>query len=311
MLRDFTFVLQIPKIAEVCRLYNKRVAVRRKCVGAGVTDPLQTRAAYWDDAATKYDRNFTGTLIGQTRRRSVWRDLESAFHAGQRVLELNCGTGIDAIHLAARGIQVLACDISAGMIQIARQDAARSGCADLLDFRVLPTEALHTLKSESPFDGAFSNFSGLNCVEDLSAVARNLARLLKPGAPLLTCVIGHFVPWEMVWFLAHGKPAKAFERALDNGALFDAGDLKIQRPSVREIARIFAPDFELRSWRAVGIAVPPSYMEPWARRFPKAIKLLARIDDWIDHRPLFRNLGDCILIEFSRTRTDCRGSKAP
>ena len=269
-------------------------------MGTTVIDQLQSRAAYWDDAAAKYDRNFTGTLIGQTRRHSVWRDLEGAFRPGQRVLELNCGTGIDAIHLAARGIQVLACDISPRMIQIARQEAAVSGRAALLDFRVLPTEKLHTLQLESPFDGAFSNFSGLNCVEDLSAVARNLARLLKSGAPLLTCVIGHFVPWEIVWFLAHGKPSKAFARALDNGALFDAGELKIQRPSVREMARIFAPDFVLRRSRGVGIAVPPSYMEPWARRFPKVTKLLARVDDWIDRRPLFRNLGDCILLEFSR-----------
>jgi ubiquinone/menaquinone biosynthesis C-methylase UbiE len=273
-------------------------------VGPRGIDQLQTRATYWDDAAAKYDRNFTGTLVGQTRRHSVWRDLERAFRPGQRVLELNCGTGIDAIHLAALGIQVLACDISPGMIEIARRDAVASGRAERLEFRVLPTEALHTLELESPFDGAFSNFSGLNCVEDLSAVARNLARLLKPGAPLLTCVIGHFVPWEIVWFLAHGKPAKAFARALDNGGLSDAGDLKIQRPSVREMARIFAPEFELRGSRGVGIAVPPSYMEPWARRFPRVTKLLARIDGWIDRRPLFRNLGDCILIEFSRTETN-------
>jgi methyltransferase family protein len=68
------------------------------------------------------------------------------------------------------------------MIQIARQDAVASGYAARLDFRVLPTEALDRLELESPFDGAFSNFSGLNCVEDLAAVARNLARLLKPGA---------------------------------------------------------------------------------------------------------------------------------
>jgi hypothetical protein len=118
--------------------------------------------------------------------------------------------------------------------------------------------------------------------------------------PLLTCVMGHFVPWEIVWFLAHGKPAKAFARTLDHGGLSDAGDLKIQRPSVRKMARFFAPDFELRSWRGVGIAVPPSYMERWARRFPKVTKLLARADDWIDRRPLFRNMGDCLLLELSR-----------
>jgi ubiquinone/menaquinone biosynthesis C-methylase UbiE len=276
-----------------------------------VSESLPSRAgsprAYWDAAAVNYDRDFSGTLIGQTRRLSVWRDLERVFHPGQRLLELNCGTGIDAIHLAARGIQVVACDISPHMIQIARQDAITSGFARSLDFRVLPTEDLESLASEAPFDGAFSNFSGLNCVEDLSAVSRNLARLLKPGAPLLACVIGHFVPWEIAWFLAHGKPSKALARIRDkgirdNGTIVEAGGLKIQRPSVREMTRLFAPEFELRSCRGIGIAVPPSYMEHWARRFPAALRLLARADNLIERLPLFRNLGDCILLEFSRTK---------
>lgn len=273
-------------------------------------DQIQARTRYWDDAAAKYDRDFSGTLIGKTRRHSVWRDLERTFQPGRRILELNCGTGIDAIHLAARGIEVLACDISPGMIRIARQDAVALNLQGRIDFRVLPTEDLESLQSQRPFDGAFSNFCGLNCVEDLPAVARNLARLLKPGAPLLICVIGHFVPWEIVWFLAHRKPVKAFERLLDNGGLCDAGDLKIQRPSVQEMARIFAPDFELQGWRGVGIAVPPGYMEGWARRFPKILKMLAQVDNWIDRLPLFRNLGDCILLEFSRRETNSSYSQA-
>jgi SAM-dependent methyltransferase len=175
---------------------------------------------------------------------------------------------MDAIHLAARGIQVVACDISPKMIQLARERVTED-LASRVDFRVLPTENLQTLETEGPFDGAFSNFSGLNCVEDLSSAARNLARLLKPGAWLLACIMGHFVPWEIVWFLAHGRPERAFARAWDKGELLDMGGLKIQRPSVLEMARLLAPEFELRSRHGVGIAVPPSYMEHWARRYPQ------------------------------------------
>lgn len=283
-------------------------------VGKKAIELLPTRArspqAYWDHAAATYDCDFTDTLIGETRRHSVWRDLDRIFHPGQRVLELNCGTGIDAIHLAARGIQVLACDISPRMIQLAHERVAASGLADRLDFRVLPTENIETLESEAHFDGAFSNFSGLNCVEDLAAVARNLARLLKPGASLLVCMIGHVVPWEIVWFLAHGKPGRAFARVRATSGIIATGDLKIQRPSVQEMARLFAPDFELRSWRGLGIAVPPSYMEHWARRFPEVTRLLARADNRIDRLPLFRNLGDCVLLEFSRVQANSRRSKA-
>jgi len=98
------------------------------------------------------------------------------------------------------------------MIELASERAKAAGFCDLLDFRVLPNENISALEGEGPFDGAFSNFSGLNCVEDLSDVARTLANLLKPGAPVLLCMVGRFVPWEILWFLSHGDRQNALRR---------------------------------------------------------------------------------------------------
>jgi ubiquinone/menaquinone biosynthesis C-methylase UbiE len=163
--------------------------------------------SYWDAAAETYDRDFEATLIGQLRRQAVWRDMEQTFRPGQRVLEMNCGTGLDAVHLAERGVHILACDISPRMIDLARQRVSTTKFRTAIDFRVLPTEDIGT-----PFDGAFSNFSGLNCVEDLGSVAKDLSRLLKDGAPVLVCMMGRFVPWEIAWFLGHGKLRRAVHR---------------------------------------------------------------------------------------------------
>src|SRR5690242_2209864 len=167
---------------------------------------------YWDSVAGPYNDNFTRTLIGGTRRLAVWRELDRVFQPGQRILELNCGTGLDAVHLAHRGISVLACDISPRMVEIARDFASASNATKRTEFHVLPTEHIDALSNEAPFDGAFSNFAGLNCVEDLPAVVRKLAPLLKPGAPLVVSMMGRFVPWEIVWYLAHGDAKKAVRR---------------------------------------------------------------------------------------------------
>jgi ubiquinone/menaquinone biosynthesis C-methylase UbiE len=112
----------------------------------------------------------------------VWQELALAFRPGQRILELNCGTGIDAVYLAKKGVRILACDISPRMIEVSCQRAHAAEVSALIDFRVIPTEEIAVLPEEGPFDGAFSNFSGLNCVEDHSRVSRNLGRLLKPNA---------------------------------------------------------------------------------------------------------------------------------
>jgi SAM-dependent methyltransferase len=255
---------------------------------------------YWDAAAETYDQDFTTTLIGRTRRSAVWREMDKVFQPGERVLELNCGTGADAVHLAHLGIRVLACDISPRMIEIARKFASTTNAAERTDFRVLPTEKIEVLASEGPFDGAFSNFAGLNCVEDLPAVVRNLVRLLKPDAPVLISMTGRFVPWEIVWFLKHGDAKNAVRRLSRKDAGLSRGPLNIQRPSVSEITGIFAQGFRRRGWRGIGIGVGPSYMEPWARRFPNVTNALARVDDWVGGFPPFRNMADCVLLEFER-----------
>ena len=254
---------------------------------------------YWDCVAGAYDENFTRTLIGSTRRLAVWHELDRVFQPGQRVLELNCGTGIDAVHLADRGITVLACDISPRMVEIARSFANTVGSAQRTDFRVLPTERIDALWNEGPFDGAFSNFAGLNCVEDLPAVVRKLARLLHPGAPVVVNMMGRFVPWEIMWYLAHGDAKRAVRR-LRGGNSLSRGALTIRQPSVREITRMFALGFHLKMWRGIGIGVGPSYMEAWAQRFPHLTKRLAQVDNWIGGVSPFRNMADCVLLEFER-----------
>ncbi len=256
--------------------------------------------AYWDTAAATYDRNFSGLLTAQARRRIVWRALERAFRPGQRILELNCGTGIDAVHLAARGVRVLSCDISPRMVEVARRLANDAHLSQRVEFRVLENENIGALGGEAPFDGGFSSFSGLNCVEDLPAVARVLASLLPPGARFIAGMTGRLVPWEIAWFLAHGRPDKALRRLRQDNADFNAGPVQVHVYSVGKIASAFAPGFQLRSWDGVGIAVPPSYMEHWARRFPRVTKALAEVDWHIGRLPLFRNLADGVLLEFER-----------
>src|ERR1700677_474093 len=231
---------------------------------------IDSAQAYWNAAAETYDLDFANTLIGRAQRESIWREIEKVFTVGQRILELNCGTGIDAVFLANRGVKVLACDIAPRRIELAKRRASLMKGSGMVDFRALATENIEVLGKEGSFDGAFSNFSGLNCVEDLQAVAQKLARLLRPGARLVLCVIGRFVPWEIAWHLAHGNPARAFLRfeKVTVGRMAEDGLVSVHYPSVRKVARIFAPGFKLRKLQGIGLTLPPSYLEYLAGKFP-------------------------------------------
>jgi SAM-dependent methyltransferase len=263
------------------------------------TGPIQSARAYWDAAAGNYDQIFPDKVTGKAQRDTVWRELERIFHPAQRVLELNCGTGIDALHLAKRGVNVLALDLSPRMVEAAGRRAASSPARHLLEFRVLPTEQLAALRAEGPFDGAFSNFSGLNCVEDLSATARNLAELVKPGGHLLICVVGRWVPWEVAWHLAHANAGKAARRFRRTTVSYD-GRVRVYHRTVAATTRAFAPDFRLRRRRGIGVVMPTGHYESWAVRFPNAFQALARADRRVGGWPLLRRMGDCALLTFER-----------
>jgi len=270
-----------------------------------VPGPIQPA---FDGLAETYNETFTRTLIGRAQRDAVWRELDRVFRPGQRICEINCGTGVDAVYLAARGVQVLACDSSPRMIEVARKRLADTGSAlrAPVHFEVLATEEIGTLHapgSPSPFDGALSNFAGLNCVEDLSQVAHDLARLLRSGAPAVLCFFGPLCAWEILWHLAHGNPRKAFRRLRSGGDLAELAEgatVRVRYPSVRALARIFAPYFVLKRWKGVGVAVPPTYLEPLAQRLPKVLRALAGVDRWLEDRPVARGMADHVLLEFER-----------
>ena len=62
----------------------------------------------FDTLAERYDDMFTNSLICRAQRDAVWSMAIRTFRRGDRILELNCGTGEDALFLAHHGITVLA-----------------------------------------------------------------------------------------------------------------------------------------------------------------------------------------------------------
>jgi ubiquinone/menaquinone biosynthesis C-methylase UbiE len=260
-------------------------------------------ALVFDQMAREYDDVFTNSMIGRAQRDAVWNVLTRVFQRGEHILELNCGTGEDALFLARNGVSVTACDTSEQMIQIASSRLRAEAPHAPVQFNLLPTERVRKLQHVTKFDGAFSNFSGLNCVADLRQTAENLATLLSPGAPLLICLSTRFCPWEMFWFVLHGNFRKAFRRC-SGQAIAKVGEFTVDvyYPTVRELQTLFSPSFVLRSCTGIGVTVPPSYVEAWIRSHPKLLSMLRTIDKAISNLPGFRVLGDHVLLQFERVQ---------
>jgi SAM-dependent methyltransferase len=247
--------------------------------------------------AGSYDSQFTATIIGTMMRRVVWARCAARFAPGSRVLEMNCGTGEDALWLVHHGVHVLATDISPAMLQVARDKLAASPGSAPAGFQRLAWEELETL-DEVPFDGVLSNFGGLNCVADLRGSARALAARLRPGAVAILCIMGPVVPWEWLWFLAQCKPAAAFRRLRRAGAEWSG--ITVHYPSIADTRRAFAPEFRVLRVSAIGALLPPPYAEKRLSRYPRVISALGRMERRLETLWPLPRLADHYLLELER-----------
>lgn len=252
----------------------------------------------FDALAADYDAAFTESRIGRAMRDAVWRRLDAVFRNGDRVLELGCGTGEDACHLAEHGIEVVALDRASAMVEHTREKARRRGLETRIEAHELAIEDVGALAERGPFDGVLSNFGALNCVADRPELARTLGALVRPGARALLCFLGRWAPWEWLWFAARGQPRVALRRMRRGGVVWRG--LRVQYPPLRQLRRELAPTWRLERTAAVGALIPPSYAESWAARHPN---LLARAVAWerrFETAAPMTRLADHVLIELTR-----------
>jgi cyclopropane fatty-acyl-phospholipid synthase-like methyltransferase len=240
----------------------------------------------FDAIAHEYDRTFTETATGRLQRARVRYFASQLPVSGGTVLELNCGTGVDAVWLAEGYERVLATDISENMLEVTRQHVQRAGLAARVKvFRVDAGQLgadLARANDPGPFEAVFSNFGGLNCLSPraMSQLSEDAAAILRPGARLMVVMIGRFCWWETLYFLLKGQWRTAFRRWSRGpvSARLDAEttvDTWYYSPA--EMARLF-PQFTVKTVQPVGFWVPPSYLDPLMARFPGLLAVLSRLE---------------------------------
>jgi len=240
----------------------------------------------FDQMARKYDALWTNTLIGRAQREAVWRWIDPLFQPGDSILDLGCGTGIDAVHMMSRRLHVTGVDASAEMVSVAR--------ASGVEAQQLALENLDRL--DGVYDGVISNFGVLNCIDDLQALGVQLGRLTRPSACLAVCIMGPVCLWETCHYLKRSRPRKAFRRWRSGGSVASMG-VHLNYLTVSRIRSALQNHFKLLTWVGIGLAVPPSYILGLSA---SAVVRLQEVDRRLAHWPLFRMFSDHRLLLFRR-----------
>ncbi len=257
--------------------------------------------------AALYDRETSGPIASRYRAISE-RMLLSDFKEGQRVLEVGCGTGVEAVMLASNGVRVVATDVMPEMVEATRYRARRTGVGGLVDARVLPASGLGGVSrelGEGAFDGAFSSFGALNCEEDLRPVSAALATMLRPGARFLLSIMNRACLWEMGLFMALLRPDKALRRLRPLRARIAGRPFEVRYYRTGDVMTAFDPWFGIVGLRGFAL-LPPPYLDTPFARLPGFLDLASRLDP-----PMLRALGDHLFMELERGTAPPPGTPRP
>lgn len=258
--------------------------------------PIDTIAEAFSRTAEKYD-SFAEDHPHLTRMRNkVYAHVMRYVPRGARILELNAGTGTDAVQLAQRGYFVHATDIAPGMLARLPEKVKKLGLQDRVTMEARSFLELEGVQG-APFDVVFSNLGGLNCVPDLTPVIKQLPGLLKPGGILTWVLMPHVCLWEMAEVF-RGNFSLAFRR-FSRGrvrAHLEGLDFDVYYFSPRQVLRWFGEDFDLLSLEGLSVITPTAESKNFAKWHPRLYQLLSWLDDRLSAHWPWNGWGDFYIL---------------
>jgi len=258
----------------------------------------------FDTIASGYDASFTHSLIGSAQREIVLRYLEKSFlqQVKLNILELNSGTGEDALWFAKRGHKVLATDISEKMIGIIRGKIDVIDLSSQIQTMKLDICEIQKTNFEEGFDLIFSNFGGMNCISlnVMKSLPAVLTKLLKPNGRLIMVIMPKYCFWETKYFLLKFNLKKAFRRysKKETIANLNGQELRAFYHNPGQIKKIFKKYFNVITVKPVGFFIPPTYLGKFFESKKRIFNLLKRSENLITNQSYLAGFSDHYLIDF-------------
>ncbi|HUM46703.1 MAG TPA: class I SAM-dependent methyltransferase [Chitinophagales bacterium] len=268
--------------------------------------PLHPQFSPFDQVAEHYDIAFSESPVGLLQRERVHQFLSAAVSGKSlNILEMNCGTGQDAIWLAEKGHQVTATDASGRMVEVVIGKIKNRSLELQIEALQISFKGIKRQFPPSSYDLIFSDFGGLNCIpkDELQLLLDDAASLLKPHGKFIAVIMGRKCLWERSYFLLKGKPGDAFRRNKVEPVKATIGN-EIQQTwyySPKEVAALSSANFKTNKIRPVGIAIPPSYLNPFFIQRKILLSALNKLERMFSIS-IFSNYADHFYIELQKDK---------
>ncbi len=242
-----------------------------------------------------YDE-FGENHVNLTRMRErVYAAVNRHIPPNSHLLEINAGTGLDAQNIVRLGHTVHATDLSDGMVEAIQTKIKTAQLDGKLTAERLSFTALDQVQN-GPFNAVYSNFGGLNCVQDLRPVTQHLPKILRPGGLAIWVIMPPICPWEISLFLKDWRVAT--RRLRPNGVVanVEAVQFRTWYFTPKQVMRAFGPQFELLHLEGLSVVTPTADNKTFAPRRPNLFKRLVQLDEAVSHMWPFNRMGDFFIL---------------
>lgn len=249
-----------------------------------------------------FDHLYSANSIIHYKRERVRDHVLQYLPARSRVLELNSGTGEDAVFFAGQGHQVHATDISPGMQQQLMLKVKKHELENKISNELCSYTVLDQLQNKGPYDLIFSNFAGLNCTNELDKVFNSFSSLLKQNGVVTLIMLPEFCLWETM-LLFKGEFRTAFRRFLSSKgrtAHVEGHYFKCWYYNPSYITKQLNERYDVLSIEGLCTFVPPSYIEGFAKKHPAAYSFLRKCEDKLKSRRPWKYIGDYYIISLRK-----------
>ncbi len=258
---------------------------------------LPVIAEAFSRTAGKYD-SFADDHPHLTRMRGkVYSHISRLLPQGSRILELNAGTGVDAVALAQRGYYVHATDIAPGMLERLQDKVSGLGLESRITFQQCSFTDLSNVQG-APYDAVFSDLGGLNCIPDLTPVIKDLPQILKPGGLVVWVLMPPVCLWELAEIF-RGNFRLAFRRLSKNGVRSHLEGLyfNVYYFTPRKVIEWFGVnDYSLLALEGLSVITPTAESKNLAKQHPRFYRALAWLDDRLSGSRFWREWGDFYIL---------------
>ncbi len=258
--------------------------------------PLETIAEAFSRTAEKYDAFGENHPHLRRMRDKVYAHLGRLLPPGAHILELNAGTGSDAVQLAQSGYYVHATDIAAGMLERLRQKTEQLDLGDKITIQECSFTQLNRVQG-APYDAVFSNLGGLNCIPDLLPVIQALPQVLKPGGLVTWVLMPPICLWEL-GLVFSGQVQLALRRLKPEGtrAHLEGLYFQVYYFTPQKVIRWFGKAYDVLALEGLSVITPTAESRNMALRFPRLYRGLSWVDDRLAKRAPWWGWGDFYIL---------------